>query len=852
MADPLGIIGVIGVTGQLTNAVFKLGLDWKDAPQEVRKFMDELESLKTILSETNANIILNQDFKDAFEGRHSTLLSHLRDSTDLATTSLLSSCENNLKDLLKKLQKTASGQRVGWRRAKEAFLSERTYCAVMDLQRRCGMLNRMVSIDSAALGANTNLEIRTMRREWQENMMGENSRSIIEWLNPIDVTAQLSDNLERREAGTGQWLLNSTEFQAWLQTDRQQLFCPGLPGAGETILTSIVIEHLYHRFHNNSAVGIAYIFCNFRRKDEQKLSYLLLGLLRQLCQDRSSLPEEVRQLYNNHKKAGTRDLREETIRILRTVISLYTKTYILVDALDECQNDDDSCRDRFITEISRLSSFCNVNVFATSRDVPDVTNQFNNGAKLKIRASDEDVKRYLDNQMLKLPASSLIGKRSAKAVKSALAKLSTGSDAYDIAYDKAMERIEGQLKDQERLAKDALSWIVCSRAPLSTFELQEALAIERGATELGEENISEIEDINSACAGLVTVDEESHVIRLVHYTTQEYFERTKIRWLPEAEAFVTVSCVNYLSFKDFSSGPCNDYKELRKRLEKQPALPICGTKLGTSCPSNIASNQTNLSASFEVLWNTKLRERGGKPEWYEIRPTNLSGLHLEAHFGIEEYFEIAMKEIPRDLNKPIPKFDISAQDSLGQTPVFYAASSNFEDLTKVLLEHKPVNFNKKKTTMAITRWLIATYIDKINTDPKDKYGQTPLLYAAKHGHEAIFRCLLDTGKVDVNSRNIHGRTPLLYATEMGHNAIARCLLETGKVNVNVRNVFGRTPLSYAAEKGHEAIVECLLETRKIDVNSKDSSGRTPLLYAAHQGHESLLGVYSKHERLTLM
>ena len=45
--------------------------------------------------------------------------------------------------------------------------------------------------------------------------------------------------------------------------------------------------------------------------------------------------------------------------------------------------------------------------------------------------------------------------------------------------------------------------------------------------ELDEDNLPEIEDMLSACAGLVTVDEESDVVRLIHYTAGEYFRITK-------------------------------------------------------------------------------------------------------------------------------------------------------------------------------------------------------------------------------------------------------------------------------------------------------------------------------------
>jgi hypothetical protein len=93
---------------------------------------------------------------------------------------------------------------------------------------------------------------------------------------------QQSDFISWRQEGTGQWLLNSDEFQAWINQRGQTLFCPGIPGAGKTILTSIVIDGLNTRFQSNTNVGIAYIYYNFRQQDEQKSEDLLAILLKQL------------------------------------------------------------------------------------------------------------------------------------------------------------------------------------------------------------------------------------------------------------------------------------------------------------------------------------------------------------------------------------------------------------------------------------------------------------------------------------------------------------------------------------------------------------------------------------------
>jgi hypothetical protein len=132
-----------------------------------------------------------------------------------------------------------------------------------------------------------------------------------------------------------------------------------------------------------------------------------------------------------------------------------------------------------------------------------------------------------------------------------LEKLPKGSDALDQAYEEAMKRIQSQEAGFHELAKRVLSWITCARRPLTTLELRHALAVEVGDSELGEDNLQEIGEIVSVCASLVSIDEKSDIIRLVHYTTQEYFERTQTSWFPEAHRDIARTCITYLSFDTF-------------------------------------------------------------------------------------------------------------------------------------------------------------------------------------------------------------------------------------------------------------------------------------------------------------
>ena len=219
------------------------------------------------------------------------------------------------------------------------------------------------------------------------------------WLTPIDYAPQQSDFINRRQEGTGQWLLNSSEFQEWLNKSKQTLFCPGIPGAGKTIITSIVVDHLCTRFQNDASIGIAYVYCNYQQQQEQGPADMLASLLKQLIQERPPAPNSVKTLYERHEAKGTRPSCDEIRKELQSVVPGYSRVFIVIDALDECRA---SNTRRLLSEIFDIQTMTGANLFATSRFIPEIVKEFEGSISLKICASDEDVLRYLDRQIPQL------------------------------------------------------------------------------------------------------------------------------------------------------------------------------------------------------------------------------------------------------------------------------------------------------------------------------------------------------------------------------------------------------------------------------------------------------------------
>jgi Cdc6-like AAA superfamily ATPase len=227
---------------------------------------------------------------------------------------------------------------------------------------------------------------------------------VLDWITPVNYGPQHNDFINRRHAGTGKWLLESPEFKEWIKSGKT-LFCPGMPGAGKTILTSVVVDELETRFENDKSIGIAYLYCNFRRQHEQKAEELLASLLKQLIQRQSSIPESVKVLYGRHLRDKTRLSFTEVMSSLEFVATtIYSRIFIIVDALDESQVSDNG-RTKFLDAILKLQAECqtSINIFATSRFIPEIRERFTDAIQREIIAHPEDVRRYLDSHIMGLP-----------------------------------------------------------------------------------------------------------------------------------------------------------------------------------------------------------------------------------------------------------------------------------------------------------------------------------------------------------------------------------------------------------------------------------------------------------------
>lgn len=162
--------------------------------------------------------------------------------------------------------------------------------------------------------------------------------------------------------------------------------------------SSSVVNHLVRsneKQSNNTVV--AFVYCNY--KEERHTASNLMGSILQQVASREStaFPKQLHkefielhtQYVNKYLETKERPPVNDFTNILKERLPSFSRTYIVVDALDECLE-----WEILQEEIKSLATE-NVSVLITSRHIKGIEELFGAEAKIPISASDLDVRAFL-------------------------------------------------------------------------------------------------------------------------------------------------------------------------------------------------------------------------------------------------------------------------------------------------------------------------------------------------------------------------------------------------------------------------------------------------------------------------
>ncbi|KAH6894835.1 ankyrin repeat domain-containing protein 28 [Coprinopsis sp. MPI-PUGE-AT-0042] len=651
-------------------------------------------------------------------------------------------------------------------------------------------------------------------------------------------------------------------FVFWVKNGKI-LWGIGIPGAGKTVLASIVIRYLEGLENTlGGVICVAYVY--LRYSEPLSIRDILESLVKQIVERHDDLIPIIEAIYARHKKEGTKPSQEELREVLEGFVRHGKTLFFVLDALDEMKTDDRPI-------LLRLLASLGAKLFITSRPLEPLQQQFANAQVFNIAASPSDLDLHIKNFLRHSPEvmallegtdleEQIVATIHQKSggmflhVKLQLEALRTCVSALDVEetlqafpsdieaiYAKTWERILAQAPKQSNLAKLTFLWITHANGEMTIDTLRRAVATSPETYAFEPKRMVPEALLLSVCCGLVSVDEKTRLVRLIHYTTQDAILPRILDLFPVPHALLGQVCIVHVTKCGFQryADAWGTEVDLEGLLHNDTLLAYayrswvhhtrqCGRYTPiTSAAANLVLNCTSYPLDDE--WAVDF----GGP------------LHVAAFYGLEDLVPLAVQ-----VHSPN-----SGTTNLRESPLMLAAQHGHLACAKALLSLPGIDVNLCNPSSQNALMIAAFYgriecvqllADVPNIDVNalavdDISGQTALMYAVEAGHTGIVKLFVTLPGTNINAVDLDGWTALAYAVGEGHTEIVKELLGAQGIDVNRASFRTKeTALTVAASRGQINIVKQLLDVPRIDVNAVSESGKTALSCALAEGHREIV------------
>ncbi|KAI1383676.1 uncharacterized protein F4822DRAFT_84758 [Hypoxylon trugodes] len=391
-----------------------------------------------------------------------------------------------------------------------------------------------------------------------------------------------------RYRGDGHWLFVDKTFVQWRKDSQDAarvLWLKGIPGAGKTVLSGAVIDHLSYV----KRTKIAFAFLTYQQAETSALS-TIHSLVFQLADGDENLMAMVCESMN-------KDLRANFAGVGNLLSSLINYTvgdvYIVIDGVDETSQNE---RYILVEELLRLTGVCKkLRVILSARPEADLTQvleeksvtiQIHDHNEGSIQSYVRKRMGYIFDRRRVLPHA----KTNIESLLRPLANRAKGMFLYarlvldmvdniydmselqeelrvlpenlDAAYRRIIERLgrHADIRMTEN-ARRLLGWIACSSVLITVEEAHQALVVRPDHRDQVFYMVAKL-DVIELLGPIVEIVDNN--IRFVHFTAKEYVSSphlgAQLASKTQATLDLAMQCIGYLCQRhhnpDLSSKEC--------------------------------------------------------------------------------------------------------------------------------------------------------------------------------------------------------------------------------------------------------------------------------------------------------
>lgn len=429
---------------------------------------------------------------------------------------------------------------------------------------------------------------------------------------------------------------------------------------------------------------------------------------------------------------------------------------------------------------------------------------------------------------------SLSTKTSIRMLKRALENLSSD---LSVLYNDALLRIESQNQDYRELAEKTLRWVAYTYRRFPVRALQEALAIDPDETDFDDEAMTPVGLILDVCAGLLILDEEDEIVRLVHYTAQDYFDMVQTTRFDNVHATIACDCVSYLSYEYFQHSEESSGDILTSSTKFCLLWYASGFWAQHAIMANRDARLSTKIHQFLVGNPRVMLEKSWDYTWYPWRMLTVwlrphQSLEIAASLGLCHELEGYLKDTGKagaltdDLNLLHLAAD-NDQASAIQVLLDHGADIERRDFQGLTPLHRALFAEALKAATALVNRgadvMAVTTETGCSMDPK----HTPIAFVNANPPAPFLELLLGAG-ARIQTRDIFDETQLMQSLIRWNDVqTAKRLFEQFSVEHPTEKDVNSPALHWASYAGATKMVDMLLKYGA-DINSNDRYGQKAL------------------------
>jgi len=663
----------------------------------------------------------------------------------------------------------------------------------------------------------------------------------------------------------------ATEIQEWERVISRRRACIVMGNQGTLLLigcnnSSLVIDKLCHETIEGDPTVVCFYF-DFAARNVQSPVNMLGSLLRQLVNGQEGIPEVIACDFRKEKMSiGGRGLQVSGILKMFQTATTARRTFICVNTLNECMPEDRIVVLDSLGQILRGSP--NTRIFRRPQVRSEIERKLDGATTfIMIRATEDGVLRFLCEKLkMDTILDMMSGKLEGDVMKSIPAissetyvgtrlracNLELMADIFESRFLLASLHIEAILRGTTvarrrktlKSIRDGAGLGDAYDATLERIKAQDEEKVRLAITALvwirHSERPLQVDELCHALAveiGDTDLDPENVPLIAtlldccqglitvdLEASTIRLIHHTVQEYLcshpglfNKPHSMLAETCLTYLNSQQVNSYTSHSFPD----HGSMPFLKYSARYWGTHTTKDLSDNARTLALTLLNQYEDHISAVSLLEQvlhpTFGVIPT--SSLFSGLHCA--SFFGI-VELVTILINAEGCEAD--QQDCAGRTPLIWAARNGHERVVKMLLEQEGVDPNRPGV-----------------------YDRTPLGCAAFEGHEGVVKVLLEQENVDLNRPDENGDGPLGSAAIYGHEGVVKLLLGRGNVDPNRRNKNDQTPLVCAAIQGHEGVVKLLLERENVDPNRPDECDRTPLGWAAQRSRRGSQVIAEKGE-----